>query len=178
MSVMKAGSILAAALLAGAAPASAGLMGDSVVIKRVQGGSFVYQTANTKVGAGFEYRDNFFTIDITDNEVIFDAGSLFSIGDIVYTIEGLDFDDRPLTPNIVEAFSSMQIFGSPASPFDARRLTIGTDGKLSLSFGNTTGGGSGEARITLGAPVETPEPAALGLLAAGVLGVAARRHRR
>lgn len=63
-----------AASLMGATSATAALfIGDNVVIRRVQGGDFVFKSVNAKVGAGAEYSDNFFSIDITDNAVNFKA---------------------------------------------------------------------------------------------------------
>jgi hypothetical protein len=176
---LKVGLLAAALSLFAAAPASAGLFGDAVVIKRVQGGS-VFKTVAATVGGAIEYSDNFFFIDVTDNELVFDAIANFSIGDIVYTIEGLDFDDKPATPNLIDAFATTQIFGTPNNPFGANRVTIAPDGKLSLSLNNTTGSGNGVARVTLGAPVQAPvpEPATWAMMIGGfaLAGSAARRR--
>ena len=164
------------------APASASLLGDAIVIKRIQGGNFVFSSVSTTVGAGIEFSDNFFMIDVTENEIVFDAISNFSVGDIVYTIEGLDFDDLPATPNVITAFSSTLITGSPANPFEARRATIGSDGKFSLSFNQVTGSGNGIVRVTLGAPVQAPvpEPAAWAMMIGGfaMAGAASRRRHK
>ena len=170
--------IAAAAALFSAVPATAGLLGDSVVIKRVQGGT-VFKTVSSNVGAGFEYTDNFFNIDVTENQIMFSGGN-FSIGSIEYTFEGLDFDDNAATANTVEAFESNQIFGSANNPFDANRVTIAPGGKLSLSLANTTGGAGAFARITLGAaqPAGVPEPASWAMMIGGfaLAGAASRRR--
>ena len=170
--------LAAAAALLPVAPASASLIGDSVVIKRVQGGN-VFKTVATTVGAGFEYTDNFFNIDISENEILFSGGN-FSIGGIEYIFEGLDFDDNPATANTVEGFVSNQIFGIPANPFDVRRVKIAPDGKLTMSFSNTTGGANSFARITLGAatPTGVPEPSAWAMMIGGfaLAGAATRRR--
>lgn len=172
----------AAALLAGT-PAQASLIGDAVTIKRVQGGSTIFKTVNATVGAGAEYSDNFFSIDVTENELVFDVISgNFSIGDIVYTFDGLDFDDKPGTPNIVESFSATQIFGPGVTPITQNRVTIAPSGRLTMSFAGTTGGSNGLVRIRLGAPtpVAVPEPSAWAMLIGGfgLLGATARRRTR
>ena len=170
----------AAAALLSAAPASASLLGDSVVITRVQGGN-PFKTVTTTVGSGFEYVDNFFTIDITENEVRFDTFGNLSLGQIDYTIDGLDFDDNAATANIVMDFFSKQIFrqapGFP--PIDASRVTISPSGQLRVSFANTTTGADGFASVTLGAatPAGVPEPASWALMIGG-LGLAGSAARR
>ncbi|HEV2567150.1 MAG TPA: PEPxxWA-CTERM sorting domain-containing protein [Sphingomonas sp.] len=166
-----------AALFGAAAPASAALTGDAVVVKRVQGHT-VFKTVMANVGSGIEYSDNFFAIDIGENDILFDAFSNFSIGDIRYTIEGLDFDDRPATPNLIAGFTSQFVFGIPSDPFGQQRAVIQDDGIFRLSFANTTGAGSGFVRITLGAPAAVPEPASWALMIGGfgLAGAAARRR--
>lgn len=158
-----------AALAIQAAPASAAtFIGDNVVIKRVQGGNFVYKTVSTTVGAGVEYSDNFFDIDITENAIIFDGGN-FSIGDIFYQIEGLDFDDDPATANVIQSFNSTQIFGPQANPFGIGRVTLGPNNLFKLSFANTTGGAGALASVTFGpaTPGAVPEPATWAMLIVG-----------
>lgn len=168
-----------AASLLPVAPASAGLIGNSVVISRVQGGS-IYKTVSTTVGSGFEYTDNFFNIDVSDNEILFSGGN-FSIGSIEYVFEGLDFDNDPATANTVEGFVSNQIFGNANNPFDAARIKIAGDGKLTMSFANTVGGANSFARITLGAasPTGVPEPSTWAMMIGGFAfaGAASRRRR-
>jgi PEP-CTERM motif len=182
MFVKKLACAAAAVLGVIAAPASAAsFIGDNVVIKRVQGGNFVFQTVSTTVGAGAEYTDNFFDIDITENEVIFDGGN-FSIGDIFYQIDGLDFDGDPGTANVVQAFSSTQIFGSQANPFGAGRVTLGANSMFKLSFANTTGGAGALARVTFGPGTlaAVPEPASWAMMIGGfgIVGGAMRSARR
>jgi hypothetical protein len=177
--------VAAAALATGAAvPASAAtFLGDNVVVKRVQGGS-VFKTVSTSVGSGFEYTDNFFGVDISANEVLFKAvGGNFSLGDISYEISGLDFDDKPGTPNLIENFAASQIFNGNLKPIDGSRATILPSGTFRMSFANTIGGNSGFARITFGAPPITgavPEPATWAMMIAGfgLVGGAMRRQRR
>ncbi len=175
------GVMASAAALLGGTSAQASLIGDAVTIKRVQGGNTVFKTVNTTVGAGAEYSDNFFSIDVTENEIFLDVISgNFSVGDIVYTFEGLDFDDQPGTPNIVESFIASQILGPGLAPITQDRVTIAPSGKLSMSFGNTTGASSGFVRIRLGAPTPTavPEPSAWAMMIGGfgLLGANARRR--
>lgn len=179
------GIMAATAALFGGASAQASLIGDAVTIKRIQGGgATIFKTVNTTVGNGFEYTDNFFRIDVTENEIVFDVASgNFSIGDIVYTIDGLDFDDKPATPNIVENFSVKQIFSPSPKLITADRVTIAPSGKFSMSFANTTGASSGEVRVRLGAPSPTagvPEPSSWALMLGGfgLLGATARRRSR
>ena len=178
-----AGVAAAALALGAAAPASAAsFIGDDVVIKRVQGGSTVFKMVNTSVGDGFEYTDNFFGIDISANEVKFDVLSgNFSIGDIFYEIAGLDFDDNPATPNVIEGFTAHQIFSNGA-PIDMSRATIRPDGAFRMSFADTTGSSSAFATVTFGAaPIESavPEPATWAMMISGfgLVGGAMRRHR-
>lgn len=173
--------IAAAAALLPAVPASASLLGDSVVITRVQGGN-PFKTVSTTVGGAPEYIDNFFTIDITENEVRFDTFGNLSLGQIDYTIDGLDFDDNASTPNIVTSFFSKQIFrqapGFP--PIDIGNVTISPSGQLRISFANTVTGADGFASITLGAPSPTgvPEPTSWAMMIGGfaLAGSAARRR--
>ena len=177
------GMIASAAALLGGTSAQASLIGDAVKIQRIQGGSTIFKTVDTTVGAGVEYSDNFFSIDVSENELFFDVISgNFAIGDIMYTIEGLDFDDKPGTPNIVESFSAVQIFGSGSTPITHDRVTIAPSGRLSVSFRNTTGGSNGFVRIRLGAPTPSavPEPSAWAMMIGGfgLLGAAARRQPR
>ena len=175
------GVMAATAALFSGASAQASLIGDAVTIKRIQGGTTIFKTVNTTVGAGAEYSDNFFSIDVTENELVFDVISgNFSIGSIVYTFDGLDFDDKPGTPNIVESFSVNQISGPGITPIKQDRVTIDTSGKLTMSFANTTGSSNGSVRIRLGAPIPTavPEPSAWALMLGGfgLLGAIARRR--
>lgn len=178
------GVMAATAALFSGASAQASLIGDAVTIKRVQGGTTIFKTVNTIVGAGAEYSDNFFSIDVTENEIVFDVISgNFSIGDILYTIDGLDFDDKPATPNIVESFSVNQIFSPSPKLITANRVTIAPSGRLSMSFANTSGSSSGFVRVRLGAPAPTPgvpEPSAWALMLGGfgLLGAATRRRTR
>jgi hypothetical protein len=161
------------------APASASLLGDHIVITRVQGGS-PFKTDASTVGSDPEYIDNFFTIDVTENEVRFDTFGNLSLGQIDYTIDGLDFDDNASTPNIVTSFFSKQIFGSAAKPFDIGGVTISPSGQLRVSFANTVTGADGFASVTLGAPTPTavPEPASWAMMIGGfaLAGSAARRR--
>ena len=174
----------AAALACLAAPASAAsFIGDNVTIKRVQGGTLVFKTVDTTVGAGFEYTDNFFNIDIGANEILFDVIANYSIGDVVYEISGLDFDDNPATANVIEGFATTQIFGSGFVPIDATRGTISPSGLFRMSFNQTTGGSNGFARFTLGAaPLAgaVPEPATWAMMIGGfgLAGGALRSARR
>lgn len=161
--------VAAAALATAAAPASAAsFIGDAVTIKRIQGSTTV-KTVSGFVGVGAEYTDNFFNIDVTVNQVIFDAVSGFSIGGIVYEIAGLDFDDNPATPNVVQDFTFSQINGNAANPFGSGRLSFTPGGALKVDFSNTTGGSSGLATITFGAaPVGgVPEPATWAMMIGG-----------
>lgn len=171
----------AATALLPIAPASASLLGDHIVITRVQGGS-PFKTVASTVGSDPEYTDNFFTIDVTENEVRFDTFGNLSLGQIDYTIDGLDFDDDASTPNIVTSFFSKQIFGSAAKPFDISRVTISPSGQLRVSFANTVTGADGFASVTLGAPSPTgvPEPANWAMMIGGfaLAGSAARRRTR
>lgn len=183
MKTLLIGSIASGAALLCGASAHASLLGDAVTISRVQGGNTIVKTVNASVGAGTEYSDNFFNIDVTGNEIIFGAaGGNFSIGDIVYTFDGLDFDDKPETPNIVESFTATQVFGPGAIPITQGRVTIAPSGRLTMSFMNTTGGSNGLVRVTLGAPTPTavPEPSAWAMMIAGftLLGATARRRTR
>jgi len=190
MIVRKLACAAAAALAGIAAPASAAtFIGDAVVIKRVQGGNFVFKTVTTTVGATPEYIDNFFSIDITANQVIFDVVSgNFSIGDIFYEISGLDFDDNPATANIIEGFNATQIFTSPNTLIGTDRATITPTGLFRMSFKQTTGAASGLATVTFGTapPVQSavPEPATWAMmiggfgLAGGALRSARRRRGR
>jgi hypothetical protein len=176
--------LAAAAALLPAMPASASLIGDAVVIKRIQGVDSVFKTVSANVGNNAEYVDNFFTIDITENEVRFDTFGNLSLGQIAYTIDGLDFDDNPATANTVESFFSKQIFrqvpGFP--PIDVSNVTISPSGQLRVSFLNTTTGADGFASVTLGAaaPGGVPEPATWAMMIGGLglAGAASRRHTR
>jgi hypothetical protein len=173
--------LTAAAALLPVAPASASLLGDSVVITRVQGGN-PFKTVATTVGSGSEYVDNFFTIDITENEVRFDTFGNLSLGQIDYTFDGLDFDDNAATANIVTDFFSKQIFrqapGFP--PIDVSNVTISPSGQLRVSFANTITGADGFASVTLGAatPAGVPEPASWAMMIGGfaLAGAASRRR--
>lgn len=171
--------LAAAAALLPIAPAAASLLGDSVVITRVQGGS-PFKVVAATVGSDAEYVDNFFTIDVTENEVRFDTFGNLSLGQIDYTIDGLDFDDNAATPNIVTSFFSKQIFGSSANPFDAGRVTISPSGQLRVSFANTNTGADGFASVTLGAatPTGVPEPATWAMMIGGfgMAGAASRKR--
>jgi hypothetical protein len=174
---------LATSLMGATSATAASFIGDNVVIRRVQGGDFVFKSVNAKVGAGAEYSDNFFSIDITDNAVNFKAvGGNFSLGDLVYDVAGLDFDDNPATPNILEGFASSQIFGTPGKPFDASRVTISNTGLLKVSFLDTTGSGNGSVVVTMGAPVQAPvpEPTTWAMMIGGfaLAGAAARRRSK
>ena len=161
------------------APASASLLGDHIVITRVQGGS-PFKTVASTVGSDPEYIDNFFAIDVTENEVRFDTFGNLSLGQIDYTIDGLDFDDDASTPNIVTSFFSKQIFRQAAGfpPIDISRVTISPSGQLRVSFANTVTGADGFASVTLGAPSPTavPEPASWAMMIGGfaLAGSAAR----
>lgn len=183
MVLKKLTGVAVAALAALAAPASAAsFIGDNVVIRRVQGGVPVFSPVSASVGAGHEYEDNFFTIDITANEVVFEAaGGNFSIGDLAYWIDGLDFDDQPSTPNLIENFASSQIIGT-AVPFGPGRATVEPTGRFRMSFQQTTGGADGIARVTFGAPPVSavPEPATWAIMVGGfgLVGGAMRSARR
>ncbi|WP_232328623.1 MULTISPECIES: PEPxxWA-CTERM sorting domain-containing protein [Sphingomonas] len=184
MFVTKTISVLlaAAATLLPAVPASATLIGDSIVIKRIQGVDTVFKTVAATVGDSPEYIDNFFAIDITENEVRFDTFGNLSLGQIVYTIDGLDFDDNPATPNIVTEFFSKQIFRQATGfpPIDSSNVTISPSGQLRVSFANTVTGADGFASVTLGAPspAAVPEPATWAMMIGGfgLAGSAARRR--
>jgi hypothetical protein len=169
-----------AASMMGASPASAtGFIGDAFTIKRVQGATTVFQTTTGTVGAGFEYVDNFFNIDVTENEIVFIGGN-FSIGDIFYEIAGLDFDGNPQTPNAIQGFVANQIFGPGNTPITADRATITPQGAFRMSFANTTGGAGASARITFGpAQAVVPEPAGWAMMIAGfgLVGGALRQRR-
>ena len=174
------GVMTSAAALLGGTSAQASLIGDAVTIQRIQGGGTVFKSVDAVVGAGAEYSDNFFSIDVTENELVFDVVSgNFSIGDLVYTFEGLDFDDKPGTPNIIESFSATQIFGPGVTPITQSRVTIAPSGKLTMSFASTTGSSNGLVRIRLGAPTPSavPEPSFWAMMIGGfgLLGAAARR---
>ena len=176
--------VAAAALAtATAAPVSAAtFIGDNVTIKRIQGANTI-KTVTTTVGSGFEYTDNFFKIDVTDNQVIFrPAGGLFSIGDILYEFAGLDFDDDLATGNVIEDFAVTQIF-SANQLIGSDRATISPEGLFRMSFKQTTGGASSLATVTFGAapPVgEVPEPATWAMMIGGfgLVGGAMRSARR
>ncbi len=178
----------AAALACIAAPASAaGFIGDAVTIKRIQNGS-VFRAVDAVVGTGFEYTDNFFRIDITGNEVIFTpAGGTFSIGEILFEISGLDFDDDARTANIIEGFNATQIFNRNLTLVGQDRASFTPEGAFRYSFAQTTGGANGLVRLTFGAaPLSgaVPEPATWAMmiggsgLAGGALRVARRRKDR
>jgi hypothetical protein len=173
--------VAAAAALLPAVPASASLIGDAVVIKRIQGVDTVFKTVSANVGGNAEYVDNFFAIDITDNEVRFDTFGNLSLGQIVYTIDGLDFDDNPATANIIEAFFSRQIFRQATGfpPIDAGNVAISPSGQLRVSFANTVTGADGFASVTLGAATPgVPEPATWAMMIGGFgLAGTASRHR-
>lgn len=162
--------------------AQAGLTGDAVQIRRIQGGNTIFREVNTTVGAGVEYTDNFFNIDVTENEIVFDAISGFSVSNLLYTFDGLDFDDNPATANVVTGFSSFQIFGPGTVPLGADRVTIAQSGKISFSFPSTNGSSSGTIRIELGAasPAGVPEPTSWAMIIGGLgaIGGALRRQRR
>lgn len=172
----------AAAMLSAAAPASAAsFIGDAVTIKRIQG-TTVFNTVSTNVGAGIEYTDNFFNIDVSANQVIFDAIPGFSIGSIVYEITGLDFDDNPATPNVIEGFTATQIFKAPNQLITSDRATIDANGAFRMSFNQTTGSSSGLVSVTFGAPIQSavPEPATWAMLIVGfgLVGSMVRSTRR
>lgn len=159
--------------------APTGLTGDAVRIRRIQGNT-IFKEVNTIVGAAVEYTDNFFNIDVTGDEIVFDAISGFSVNGLVYTFDGLDFDDDPATANVVTSFSSFQIFGPGAAPLGADRVAIAPNGKISFSFPSTNGSSSGFIRIGLGAaaPAAVPEPAswAMIIMGFGAVGGAIRRR--
>jgi hypothetical protein len=186
MFVKKLACVAAAALATvTAAPASAAtFIGDNVTIKRLQGGNSVFKTVTTTVGATPEYSDNFFSIDVTANQVLFDVVSgNFSIGDIVYEISGLDFDDNPATANVIEDFSATQIFASPNKLIGMDRATITPTGLFRFSLKQTTGASSGFATVTFGAaPIQSavPEPATWAMMIGGfgLVGGAMRSARR
>jgi hypothetical protein len=111
--------------------------------------------------------------------VIFDsAGGTFSVGDIVYEVTGLSFDDMPETPNVIQGFSATQIFKASNVLITSDRATITPDGAFRMSFIQTTGSSSGIA-ITFGAPVASavPEPTtwAMMLIGFGAVGYSMRR---
>jgi hypothetical protein len=175
--------VIAALTIIAATPASAAsFIGDAVTIKRVQGGTDVFKSVSTNVGAGAEYTDNFFNIDVTANQVIFaSAGGTFSLGDIVYEITGLDFDDTPSTPNLIQDFSATQIFKAPNVLITSDRASITPAGAFRMSFNQTTGSGSGLATITFGAPIESAVPEtttwAMMLIGFGAVGYSMRSRK-
>jgi hypothetical protein len=174
-------AVPAMAFLAGTPASAASFLGDAVTIKRIQGGTTVFKSVSTNVGEGVEYNDNFFNVDVTANQVIFDStGGTFSLGDIVYEITGLDFDDMPATPNFIEGFAATQIFKASNVLITPDRATITPEGAFRMSFNQTTGSSSGVATITFGAPVTSavPEPAswAMMLIGFGAVGYSLRRR--
>ena len=175
---------IVAALLTVAATSSAhaSLIGDAVQIRRIQGSNgTIFKQVDTVVGADIEYSDNFFRIDVTENEIVFDAISGFSVSNLLYTFDGLDFDDNPATANVVASFSSFQIFGPGAVPLGADRVSIAPSGKISFLFPSTNGSSSGIIRIGLGAasPTAVPEPTTWAMMIGGfgLLGAASRCRR-
>jgi hypothetical protein len=120
---------------------------------------------------------------VTANQIIFaSTGGTFSLGDIVYEVNGLDFDDTPATPNLIEDFSATQIFKAPNVLITSDRATITPAGAFRMSFNQTTGSSSGLATITFSAPMESavPEPTTWGmmLIGFGAIGYSMRRKRQ
>lgn len=174
--------VAAATALLVTTSAQAGLTGDAVRIKRIQGVNTIFQEVNTTVDGGIEYTDNFFNIDVTENEIVFDAVSGFSVSNIFYTFDGLDFDDDPTTANVVASFSSFQIFGPGAVLLGADRVSVEPSGKIIFSLPPTNGSSSGSIRILLGAasPSAVPEPTSWAMMVGGfgAIGGALRRRRK
>lgn len=174
-----------AAFAVSAVPASAaGFIGNNVVINRLYVGS-VFQTTSTTVDSGVEYSDNFFNIDISGNAVTFSSrGGLFSTGDTIYEILGLDYDGDPATPNAIQDFTTFQFYegGIGATPISADRASIGPDGRFRMELDYAHGGSNTYARVSFGPSVDSavPEPATWAMMIAGfgIAGAAMRRGRR
>jgi hypothetical protein len=163
--------------------ASAGLLGDTVDVAYATSFGF-FRSDSFLVGPGVELSClgasslcaalfDPATLDIQDNAIVF----AYNLGEGYLTygpgsFNGWQFTSLDLGAPIVSV--TLSSFGYTG--LDASRLSF-TANTISLNLANLSADGVNGWRINI-ETAAVPEPAVLGLLAMGVLGLAARRRRR
>jgi hypothetical protein len=178
-------ALAAAALgvIGATAPAKASLIGDTVTV----GGDAIFDTNVAVVGAGVEFSSTIFgsilglSADVGATSIrFFQPGSFEQFaGDFSLSINDLDFAGFAGITGISLSVSGL-IDPLGGAPFDINRFSFTAD-SLTMDFADTGWNRGASATITFTLaplPVPVPEPGTLGLLGAGLVGLAGFARRR